>query len=287
MQPARPSVQPISTTEMLGVLRSHPHLLANMHYPSFFCSPDWLEAVLKASRPIMPFALLALRGDEPIAVLPLERVRNWLGGTDLRFLGYRYHPDPLGVIANELDMSAAIRAIVAYMRGQREWDRLILDYVLEDEARFWTERCVPRSVAPYLDLPSKFDEILSEFDRKKRYKIRRKIRVAKDAGFDLHIASDSSEKTTLLQEMFTLHARRSEETGRKSSIAAEDVVRLHMHLVKGSVHPMLFSLQMQEKVIAVIYGFQYHKRFFFYQITHNPDFAHLRPGSVLLTHVIE
>jgi CelD/BcsL family acetyltransferase involved in cellulose biosynthesis len=276
----------VDAPSMITILRENPQLVAGMSYPSFFCTHGWLDAVLQASEPKDPFGLVVYRADHPIAVLPLEKTRNWLGGIDLRFLGYRFHPDPLGLICAECDRTQAMAALITYLNDASGWDRLILDWVLPDEASQWPGESRQQSVAPYLTLPANFEALLAGFNGKKRYKLRNKIRRAEEANLEFCVAESTGDKSAYLHALFELHDRRSAAIGRDSSLQRKHVKALHTRLLDSCQEATLLSLKHKNRFIAVTYGFLSHKRFLFYQIAHDPEYNELRPGTVIVAKTI-
>jgi CelD/BcsL family acetyltransferase involved in cellulose biosynthesis len=280
------SIRHIDADVIPALLRSHPELGSDMVYPNFFGSAGWFDAVIRSGQPHQPFGLAVYRGHQPVALLPLEVTRNPLGGSDFRYLGYRFHPDPIGLICHKDDLPAAAAALTAHLSELRQWDRLILDYILPEEAIHWPGTSRGQSIAPYFPLPPTFDALLAGFNGKKRYKLRAKLRRAEDSGLAMSIAESTAEKARYLDELFRLHEQRSEHVGRDSSLQRPEVERLHQDLVTTCPEAILFGLRSGDRLVAVLYGFLSHKRFSFFQITHDPAFDELRPGTVILAKAI-
>lgn len=275
-------IQVIGSGEIPMLLSQHPELIMDMLYPNFFATPAWFNAVIRTTSSSNVFGLLASRAGSPVALLPLETVRNRLGGTDYRYLGYRFHPDPLGLICSKNELAAVVSALSIYLANLTDWDRLILDYLLPEESALWTGDVRLLTVAPYFSLPSDFETLIGGFNGKKRYKLRAKIRRAEEAGLKMRIADTVDDKTDYLEALFRIHELRSKDVGRISSLQKSEVERLHMDLVQTSPETHLFALFDENKIVAVIYGFLSHDRFSFFQITHDPAYDELRPGTVIL-----
>ena len=258
-----------------------------MARPTYFCSADWFEAVLNGTRPDRCIVLVGWRGSELVAVLPLERKRNRVGGTDLRFLGHQFYPDPLGLICASEDFEPASRAIKDYITNMPGWHRLVLDFLDAGEASAWGGRSQAQGMAPFLTLPSDFEALLQQFRKKTRYKVRAAISAAEEAGASFCVASEPREGIAFLEQLFRLHALRSTQVGRDSSLAGNAIFALHSHLVGNSPAARLFALVVNGRPAAVLYGFLHLGRFAYYQVAHDPDFASLGPGTVLLSRVIE
>jgi len=167
------------------------------------------------------------------------------------------------------------------------WDQLILDNLLPEESKLWAGWRESQSVAPYIPLSCTFEEFLSRFPGKKRYKLRSKIAKARASGIDFHIARSPQEKALFIQALFDLHNRRSAAIARKSSIKGEYVEKFHHDLVTSTAQACLYALKKGDRFVAVLYGFQERDRFHFYQIAHDPEYDSLRPGTVILAFAVE
>lgn len=259
-----------------------------MAYPSFFCSADWLKASAENLCQGDELSILLVRDDGYVrGVLPLVRKRNALGGTDLHYLGSDFYPDPLGLISSPADRAVCASALKSYLVDTTDWDRLILDWLLEDELTDWNLSGKPVSVAPFKTLPRDFSELLGEFKKKKRYNLRAMVKKFLDAGGEFVTSSSTNTNSVYLETLFSLHAKRATERVLDSSFMGSRVRLLHRTLAAASDCARFFGLRLNDQMVAVIYGFEFCNRFFYYQVAHDPAFGHLSPGSVLLYLVIE
>jgi len=259
-----------------------------MAYPSFFCSGDWLKASAENLCPEDRLLILVVKEKFIIkALLPLVSKRNALGGRDLRFLGTDFYPDPIGLICSPTDRASSANAMKEYLLSVPDWDRLILDWVLEDELADWKLPSRRVSIAPFKLLPKKFDDLLDEFKRKKRYNLRAMVRKFIDVGGELVTSTDKDTHYDFFGALFSLHQKRAKERDLESSFEGLRVEALHRQLVKKTESVHLYGLRLNHHLIAVIYGFEFCNRFFYYQVAHDPDYADLSPGSVLLFLVME
>ncbi|ROT98383.1 GNAT family N-acetyltransferase [Marinobacter sp. R17] len=259
-----------------------------MSYPSYFCSGDWLEAVEKTKgRSNNLLVIIVKDDDEILGVLPLLKHRNYLFGTDLRMLGSEFYPDPLGVIAADKDQDVVINFIKLYLKSIKGWDRLFLDWMLEDEVNRWSLSANIVSEAPYRILDNDFDALLSEFKKKKRYNLKSTVKKSDDSGIEFVSNVEELMNKECLDALLSIHKKRSAQRGINSSFSGSNVENLHRYLCDNSNFVKYFLLKLESRIVAVIYGFEYGERFFYYQVSHDPEFDDLSPGSVLLYKVIE
>lgn len=282
------TIERITDDNLHAVWASCTEIVRSMAYPSFFCCGDWLKTSAENLCSADELFILLVKRDGCVrAVLPLVKKRNALGGRDLRFLGTDYYPDPVGLISSLSDRAACAKALQDYLIKVPGWDRFFLDWVLEDELIDWKLPGKPISVAPFKVLPLNFADLLGEFKQKKRYNLRSMVRKFLDAGGELVTSSDANTHNVFLEALFTLHRKRATERAIESSIEDPRIQMFHRRLVKETEKVRFYGLSLDHQLVAVIYGFEFENRFFYYQVAHDPGYGDLSPGSVLLFLVIE
>ncbi|KAB0668516.1 GNAT family N-acetyltransferase [Oryzomonas sagensis] len=260
----------------------------SMTYPSFFCCGDWLKASAKNLCPDDKLFILLAKQDGCVrAVLPLVSKPNALGGRDLRFLGTDFYPDPIGLISAQHYRAKCAKAIREYLLNVPGWDRFILDWVLGDELADWNLPAKSVSVEPFKILPRDFADLLGEFKQKKRYNLRSLVRKFLEAGGELVFSVDKGTHAFFLDALFALHQKRAVERVLDSTFEGGRVEALHRLLAQESRMVRFYGLRLHDKLIAVIYGFEFCNRFFYYQVAHDPAYGDLSPGSVLLFLALE
>lgn len=281
------TIRPVDAAELGPLLRGHPEITRQMQQPSFFVTAEWFDAVLSVTAPADVRVLGLYDNASLVGLLPLERRRNRLGGMDLRFLGYQYYPDPLGLICSAERLQPSITAVMRFLRDRQDWQRVVLNFLIPEEAALWDPAFRQQSVSPRLALHEDFDALLAGFGKKKRYKIRSAMRSAAKAGARFHAAEDGKARLDWLGQLFDLHAARSATIGRSSTLSDARLQQVHRALAEHSPSAKVFALRIGETPIAMLYGFLHHGRFAYYQVAHDPDYDRLGPGAVLLAHVIE
>ena len=263
-------------------------LAQRMDYPSFFCSGDWLKASAESLASGNTLFMLVAKSEERVkAILPLVAKRNLLGGKDLHFLGADYYPDPLGLICEPAERAKYCVALKDYLLTVRGWDRLILDWILEDEVKDWRLPGEQISVEPFKLLRQSFAELLAEFKQKKRYNLRAMTQKFIDAGGELVTSRNTGNHKVFLDALFSLHQKRAVEKAIQSSFDGPRIWTLHRRLIELSANVRFYGLRFNGQLIAVLYGFDFCNKFFYYQVAHDPEHGDLSPGSVLLFLVIE
>lgn len=258
-----------------------------MFEPSFFCSGDWLSSAARFENDIHVITVTEQESGDLIAVLPVIRKRNILGGIDAKILGTRFHPDPIGLVCKKDKLEEAATKIRHHFESDVRWDSLTIDWTTTEECLAWGVEGEKQTVAPYLSIVSGFPEVLGQFRKKKRYNLKasvKKLLEVKGATVTQSLTPD--QKQDCFREFFRLHQMRAAERGIESSVEKEDFFEHHSALIEQSDYARLFALTLENRTIAVIYGFEFANRFFYYQIAHDPEFGELSPGKVILHEVI-
>lgn len=282
------SVEQVSEDRLADIWETCTTLARTMAYPSFFCSGDWLAAVDSQRTPDeRPVVLVVKEKGNPIAVLPLVSTSNIIGGRDLHYLGAAFYPDPLGIICSPDDRGRVVAAIKQYLAAISHWNRLVLTFILEDELQTWGVPGNQISLEPYKVLNTGFEGMFKQFKNKKRYNLRSMYCKTVEAGAEFTKASDAGSKQELLDALLHLHAKRAGERRIESTFVGPRVQYLHRWLAAHSDKGVFYAIVVQGNPIAVLYGFEFAQRFFYYQIAHDPAFGHWSPGTVLLMYVLE
>ncbi|MDG4553804.1 MAG: GNAT family N-acetyltransferase [Candidatus Competibacter sp.] len=263
-------------------------IAVNMSYPSFFCCGEWLKTAANALCYKNELSILVVKKNDCVkALLPLVSKRNILGGNDLHFLGTDFFPDPVGLICSPTDRDESVLVLKKYLLAISGWDRFIMNWVLQDEQIAWNlpSKCI--STENFKTLPHDFNKLLGNFKKKKRYNLRAMARKFLDAGGRMIASTDRSSYKYFLDILFLLHQKRAEERIHKSTFAGSRVEAFHQQLIHSTDRACFYGLLLNQQIISVIYGFKFDNRFFYYQVAHDPDYADLSPGTVLLFFVIE
>ena len=259
-----------------------------MVHPSYFCTGDWLSSASRFEKTIHIIAVYDQLNNELVAVLPLAHRRNLLGGIYGFFIGSRFHPDPLGLVCKKNRLKESAYAIRHYFEYNLNWDSIILDWTTEEECEAWGVKYENVTVAPYLSINSSFEGVLKEFRKKKRYNIKSSVKqLITNRGASYTECLALQDKVNCLKDLVTLHRIRAKERVIKSTVDGPSFFKHHSHLIQTSPSAKIFKLSLEGKTIAVVYGFSYACRFFYYQVAHDPSYGYLSPGKVLLYLVIK
>jgi CelD/BcsL family acetyltransferase involved in cellulose biosynthesis len=144
-------------------------------------------------------------------------------------------------------------------------------------------------ICPVLRLPRSWDEMLSTLPQKFRTDLRRARHRAANAGARI-VAAAPDNLEALLSDLFRLHAARwkaREETGVMATPALQGFYAAAAAEFFRAGMLRLYAMRLEGAVIAVLYGFAGHGRFYAYLDGFDPEHGRLSPGTVLLSHAVE
>lgn len=221
-----------------------------------------------------------------------KRVIRFLGGTDVT--------DYLDVIAKYGYEEQICKSIVDFWKDtEDEWDFIDLHCLKEtsitlnvlkqflNENGYHTEVST-EDVCPKVNLPHSWEEYLQSLNKKDRHELRRKVRRFEKASQSANgYGFKSSYPLAEGIELFLL-------LHRKSDVKKEDFMNRDMGLFFQDITGILFSenwlklsfLYMNETFIASSISFDYQNKVYLYNSGYDPEYSHLSPGIVLVSHLI-
>ncbi|MDB4969226.1 MAG: cellulose biosynthesis protein [Myxococcales bacterium] len=276
---------------------------------SVFASFDWQKAwwdVYGRGRPLR--LLVAFAGEELVGILPLyvETVQVLRRPVRLlRFVGTGgdTSPDDLGPILAASREEEVARALADAVLRVGDWDVLGLTDMHPDCAftaamRTAVERARLGRVAgrceriTFMALPATFDAWLASLHRDRRYRIknaRKKLYAAHpDARFFLW--TDPATLDAGVDRLAHLHRKRWQSIGAPHGFSSPEYIAFHRAVITACLprdRLRLYCLELSGQTVAMYYFYKFRDRTFLMQSGFDPDFGNVKPGTVLLGHVIE
>lgn len=281
----------------------------------FFLTWEWLSEWWRyfgKGKELLILALYDLNGLCGIAPLFLEKKYYFKHFPVLRiaFLGTdMVDSDYLDLIIRSGCEEEAIQCVVNYLfEAPFNWDLMDLTDITEDSPtihyfRKYTSESKSAivfesgEICPFLALPHSSIEYRSGLSKNDRYNIsRRSKNLYKHFGENNVLLNESNSKenpealSSLISELFSLHRIRWGSVRKKTLFSLPQVERFHRALLPGLIKKravIVFSLSVEEQVVAIIYGFVYGGKYYFYQSGFDPAFSQYSPGLVLMNYSIE
>ena len=151
-------------------------------------------------------------------------------------------------------------------------------------------RCEPCSTCPVLRLPVCWDELQAALPHKFRTDVRRarnRIGNAGDAVFETAAEAELEESVAAL---FRLHRARWQAREEEGVMATPALQAFYAETARELLRAgmlRLHVLRLDGAIVAALYGFAGHGRFYAYLDGFDPALARLSPGTVLLSYAIE
>lgn len=279
---------------------------------SVFASFDWQSLWWQTYGKSQPLRVLVATdprdGGAVVGILPLyvQTVRTMRYPVRLlRFVGSGgdTYPDDLGSILAPRREDEVARALAAAVLDLPGWDVLMLTDMQPDSALPAAMRAAAAAARlahrtgrseriAFLELPKSWDAWLASLHRDRRYRIRsvrKKLQAAHpDARF--FVWSDPTTLDDGIDRLVYLHRKRWERAGSSGSFATREYVDFHRAVMKACQKKgrlRLYCLEIAGEVVAAYYFYRFRGRVYLMQSGFDPDRADLKPGQVLLGHVVE
>jgi CelD/BcsL family acetyltransferase involved in cellulose biosynthesis len=144
----------------------------------------------------------------------------------------------------------------------------------------------------FLTLPSSFDAWLASLHRDRRYRIksaRKKLHAAHpDARF--FVWDDPATLDQGIDRLIHLHTKRWRSRGTQHSFASPEYIGFHRAVMAACLardRLRLYCLELSGQIVAMYYFYKFRERAYLMQSGFDPDFSSVKPGNVLLGHIVE
>ena len=263
-----------------------------------FLTADWLQAWWAHEAGTHTLHVITVRGDDNrlIAIAPLMAVEGPLGMfRRLEFLGTGgAGSDYLDVIVRRGHESDGLLALAAAIKQENAvlWMNhvgesslaLTLGERLADSG--WTPRRTPASVCPVVALAGhSWDSYLASLGASHRANFRRRLRtLTKQVEMRFELVADEPERIEALAALRRFHDARFGSKG-STAFVSPALCAFHDEATKRARDAgwlRLFVLRIDGVIAAVMYGFSYNRRFFFYQHGFDAQYESLSVGVVLM-----
>lgn len=211
-------------------------------------------------------------------------------------------PDDLGPVLAKGREEEVARALADAALRLPGWDVLLLHDMLPDNAFTAAIAKASRSarLSPmtgrseriaYLDLPESFDAWLKSLSGDRRYRIRsaRKKLVAAQPTARFFVWEDGATLDRGIDRLIELHTKRWGD-GQSNSFKTPEYIGCHravMHGLFAKDRLRLYCLEASGQIIAMFYFYKFRDRVYLMQSGFDPEYSNVKPGQVLLGHIVE
>jgi CelD/BcsL family acetyltransferase involved in cellulose biosynthesis len=245
-----------------------------------FQSPGWLIPLSRSFQNGDLRVLAIYSGGRLAAVLPLV-----LQDSKLSFLGASI-TDYQDVLLDQEPSLEFLSLLKEYLSAHG----CVLDGLRGDSAlRPIAGKWLPVNTSPVISLPrttAKYEQSLSKHFRKNLDHAWANLQKMGNVVVRL---SGSNDGGSLLQRLFELHRQRWAERYSQGVLSSPDIRKFHRDVLNGLMvdgHLRLYSLQVNEEVVAVLYLLWDAQAAYYYIGGFSPNYAQFSPSSLIIRHVI-
>ena len=277
---------------------------------SIFCTWEWQYNWWCQYGKGRPLRILVINENDNItAILPLfirserfMRIRH-VSILSLIGTGSDTSPDYLGLINASQQSEQMLDLLVdAIFNIEAEWDCLEMSNMktCSGLAEKISQRCkenhYPVSLhndykIPYIKFNNSWDDYLLELSSNRRADIRRcrrKFESKSKARF--YVWKDEENLSFAFDTLIKLHHKRWGADEESSSFLSAEYVSFHFSIISELFNKdfvRLCCLELDGKIIAMLYCYYWNKKFYYFQGGFDPDYSNLKPGAVLMAYSIE
>ncbi len=141
------------------------------------------------------------------------------------------------------------------------------------------------------NLPATYADYLSQLSRNSRKRIKhRENRLRAEDSAIVRLCHTDEEVEQAMDALIRLHKARWLSKGGQGAFGSKSYNSFHralMHCLHKQKQLWLMVLEVDEKIIAVEYAFAFKGVLSFFQTGFDPNYEHLSPGHILMTHAIK
>ena len=290
-------------SEFLALRDRWNDLLRSSRSDNPFLTWEWLYAWWTQFGVARHLRLIVVqRGDTIMAIAPLHLVASplyWF--SRLEFLGTgEAGSDYLDLIIRRGYEPDAIDALALFMAEQRLTVRLTHlppgSLALQLARRLtdigWTTTSSDDGVCPIVTLSGHtFDSFLGSLGSSHRANVRRRLR-ALERQFQVSFTRivDDDERQEMLRLLAAFHASRYRERGGSTAFTSSSIRSFHEAATGRALECgwlNMYALRLDDTVAAVMYGFNYGGRFYFYQHGYDDRYSSHSIGLVLMALTVQ
>jgi CelD/BcsL family acetyltransferase involved in cellulose biosynthesis len=257
-------------------------------------------------RPHQLWLLQVYEGDVLVGIAPLMLARvNRLGvlrWRQVQFIGTGIYACHLDIIARHGMKPAVVSAVMSFLYQYRsKWDVCYLENIAEESATAellrktkgdWVVDHVDR--APYIRLPERFEDFFAKsVSSAKRTKQRKFMRLLEEhyAGrWSFYRVQRGQDLEPLYAALVKFHQARWEAVGQPGAFGRPGARDFFLDVARRFLDYdwlSLYCLEVDGKPVALLLGFQYQRRTYFYSSGLDYQMHHLNLGHIMQQLIIQ
>lgn len=258
-----------------------------------FQSPHWLMPWWKHFGSDAPYAIAVRSNVSLDAFAPLYILRDEENDESLgMFLGSGITDYLDAIVAPGADAASLVEAMTA--ADCQMWDLQqmrpsspLLNAPLPDS---WSDNTEDQEACPVLSIENAGAELQNILSTHSRKKLRYFRRLAEREGTVRYESATRESLDELLAALYELHGARWQRRGLPGVLADEHTRSFHRDVARRmfDVNALrMYAMRINDRIVAVFYGFAHHGTVFFYLSGYDPDLENLSLGNVIVAHAID
>lgn len=248
--------------------------------------------------------LITIRNEDNqlVGLAPLYGQTDAAGQRELAFVGCVDLCDYLDLLIDKDYVETVHQALLDCLGSPDSptWDKLYLCSLphvsitrtqLAEVARSrgWQVELKQQDVCPVIPLAGHWDDYLAGVKKKQRHEIRRKMRkIEQEADTRWYVIDSEEGLAEAMADFIDLHQKSTRD---KEDFWSDDLIRFFQAMAVESARAgwlKLYFIQVDGVKAAAMLCFDYNNEFLLYNSGYDPEqFAHLSPGNVLTSYVIQ
>lgn len=241
------------------------------------------------------FILICKRKGEIVGILPLTLDRT----KTIQFLGSGVS-DYLDIICLKGEEKEIVKAYFNFLiSNSKIWNFIKLENIPEDsyllkcniEADKFSMIVTPVEACPYICLPESYEEYLKSLGKKTRFNLNYYRRaIMKKFKVEFKVVSEGEELEAQISLFFELHKKRWRKKGLPGVLYTSRRRAFHQDVAKDFFKKdilRLYTLSLDGEIVAILYGFVYFDKFYYYLSGFNPEFSKYSVGTIITSYAIE
>lgn len=306
------SISLLSEKEFSVIKQDWNNLLEKSSNNEFFLTWDWVYTWWQVYSSGKELFILCVRDDSNnlIGIAPFyikkEKLFGILDVKKILFLGIGENvcPEYLNIITETGHETTVANELLNYLQtNERHWSMMYLTEIIENHplinaillATNNSSASVYKNANPipcvYLALPKNYKILLGRLSSKFRYNIKwGRNKIQERSQIKVSFFLDEGLSKERMGDVFRLHNMRMEEKGGNGKFNFSDYREFHTKLLERLPgHTAVVLLESEQKAVAMIYGYHYSNKIYFYQSGFDPssDLKKYSMVQILLSYLIE
>ena len=305
-------IEVVDTLEGFEALRAEwEALVQSSSYASVFVSWHWqYHWWCNYCRAGAQLRILVARTDnQVVGILPLyitrKKILKFFHYKILQFIGMGgdTSPDYLDAIVVADRVEQTLKSLADFIFQKLEdWqlltlseilgDSLFLSYLMDTARRqgLATKKAMRANIS-YIELPDDWEKYLKQLSANRRAQLRRSRKKFYSAGDGkFFVISDEKRLDWAIDKLIELHHKRWQGRAEHYAFSSPNYISFHKSVMHDFIKQnrlRLFCLELDEKVISMLYCYRWKDTMYYFQGGFDPDYQHLQPGQVIMGHAIE